>query len=84
LGYQNGKERCARGGAIDDFGDLKIAVHRVRTLRAIPPTKLLPPVAVLRGGFSDGREPGDISFSARKEPVDFFFVFFGGLPALIL
>jgi hypothetical protein len=23
----------ARGGAIDDFGDLRIAVHRVRTLR---------------------------------------------------
>jgi hypothetical protein len=50
-----------------------------RSHAAIPPTKLFPPVAVLRGGFSDGREPGEISFSARKELVEFFFVFLGGL-----
>ncbi len=50
-----------------------------RSHAAIPPTKLFPPVAVLRGGFSDGREPGEISFSARKELVEFFLCIFGGL-----
>jgi hypothetical protein len=65
----------ARGGALDDFGDLRIAVHRV-SQAAIPPTKLLPPVAVLRGGFSDEGAPGKISLS--KELVEYFLCIFVG------
>lgn len=80
-----GKGRCARARRSDRRFRRFKNCSASRSHTTIPPTKLLPPVAVLRGGFSDGREPGEISFSVHvKNRSNFFFVFLGALPALIL